>query len=219
MREYRSELSHDASGIASRHAVTIGTATLVLSILVAGCDDNSNKKADENPATPATSSSATNAASPSAKPTGQPIPAAPPAPNGANNPSVDPMATMFGTMATEAKNRPNVHPSADDAFAALDKAGVGVKEPKQSVGKTYKAAYCSHGLTPSKDLSVLLCEYPDAAAAAAGLAESKKLFVGLVTRETMANKTLLLVTIFQDEKHPASTTAAQQKVVSTFKAL
>ena len=217
MREYRSELSHDASGIASRHAVTIGTATLVLSILVAGCDNN--KKAAENAATPATSSSATNATSPSPVASGQAIPAAPPAPNGANNPSVDPMATMFGTMATEAKNRPNVHPSADDAFAALDKAGVGVKEPKQSVGKTYKAAYCSHGLTPSKDLSVLLCEYPDAAAAAAGLAESKKLFVGLVTRETMANKTLLLVTIFQDEKHPASTTAAQQKVVSTFKAL
>ncbi len=129
------------------------------------------------------------------------------------------MATMFGNMAKEAANRPAVHPSVDDGFAALAKAGVGVKDPKQSIGSTYKASYCSHGLIATKDLSVLLCEYVDAEHAAAGLAESKKLFAGLVTRETMANKTLMLVTIFQDEKHPASTTAAQQKVVSTFKAL
>jgi hypothetical protein len=129
------------------------------------------------------------------------------------------MATMFGMMATEAKNRPAIHPSVDDAFAALAKAGVRVVDPQQSMGSTYKAAYCSHGLIESKDMSVLLCEYADEAKAAAGLAESKRLFPGLASRETLSHKSLLLVTIFQDAQHPASTSAAQKKVVATFNAL
>jgi hypothetical protein len=148
-----------------------------------------------------------------------PPPPPPAAPNGANVPSGDPMATLIGTMATELKSRPGVHPSVDDGFAAFAKAGVPIIEPKQSLGTTYKASYCSHGLTTAKDLSVLLCEYPDEARAAAGFAESKKLFTALSTRQTMSRKTLLLATIFQLPDHSASATAAQKTVVATFNAL
>lgn len=129
------------------------------------------------------------------------------------------MATMFGTMALELKNRPKIHPSVDDGFAAFAAAGVAVKEPKQSMAGTYKASYCSHGLTSSKDLSVLLCEYADEAHAAAGLAESKKLFMSLSTRQSLGHKSLLLVTIFQDQDHAAATTAEQKKVVAAFTSL
>jgi len=152
-------------------------------------------------------------------PSGTPTPAPPPAANGANNPSTDPMATMFGTMATELKNRPNVHPSVDDGFAAFAKVGVSIPAPKQSLGTTYKASYCSHGLTDAKDMSVLLCEYPDETHAMAGLVESKKLFPGLAARQTWSHKSLLMVTIFQDPKLIASATPKRQNVLAAFNAL
>jgi hypothetical protein len=129
------------------------------------------------------------------------------------------MATMFGTMETELKNRPGIHPSVDDGFAAFAKAGVPISAPKQSLGTTYKASYCSHGLTDTKDLSVLLCEYPDEAQATAGLAESKKLFVGLKARQTWSHKSLVMATIFQEPKLIASAMTKQKQVLATFNAL
>jgi hypothetical protein len=181
---------------------------------VTACD---KKVAEDVPAPIAVAPAAPSGSAPVAS--GQPTPPAPPAPNGANNPSVDPMATMFGTMATELKNRPAVHPSVDDGFAAFANAGVPIGAPKQSLGTTYKAAYCSHGVTEAKDLSVLLCEYSDEAQAKLGLAESKKVFPGLGARQTWAHKSLLMVTILQDPKLVASATAKQQKVLATFNAL
>jgi hypothetical protein len=129
------------------------------------------------------------------------------------------MATMFGTMATELKNRPDVHPSVDDGFAAFAEAGVPISAPKQSLATTYRAAYCSHGLTNVQDLSVLLCEYPDEARAKAGLAESKKLFPGLDARQTWSHKSLMMATIFQDPKLVASARPKQKKILATFNAL
>jgi hypothetical protein len=126
---------------------------------------------------------------------------------------------MFGTMAAELKNRPPVHPSVDDGFAAFAKAGVPINAPKQSLAMTYKAAYCSHGVTDAKDLSVLLCEYANEEQAKLGLAESKKVFPGLSVRQTWAHKSLIMVTILQDPKLVASATAKQHQVLATFNAL
>jgi hypothetical protein len=184
-------------------------------MMTAGC----GKKAEEGPSSnaAASASSALDASAGVASGAGTPPP--PAAPNGANNPSVDPMATMFGTMETELKNRPSIHPSVDDGFAAFAKAGVPISAPKQSLGTTYKASYCSHGLTDTKDLSVLLCEYPDEAQATAGLAESKKLFIGLKSRQTWSHKSLVMATIFQEPKLIASAITKQKKVLATFYAL
>jgi hypothetical protein len=196
---------------------TASLAMLIASSAVVwmGCD---KKSATDTLASDATASAPSSSFSASVA-SGTPIPSPPPAANGANNPSTDPMATMFGTMATELKNRPDVHPSVDDGFAAFAKAGVPINAPKQSLGTTYKASYCSHGLTDAKDLSVLLCEYPNEAQAAAGLAESKKLFPGLASRQTWSHKSLLMATIFQDPKLIASATPKQRKVLATFNAL
>jgi hypothetical protein len=129
------------------------------------------------------------------------------------------MAAMFGTMAVELKNRPNVHPSVDDGFAALAKAGVVVKEPKQSIGKTYKAAYCAHGVTDAKDLSILLCEYADEAHAAVGLAESKTLFPTMTSRQTWSHKSLVIVTMFQEPTLSPAASAEQKKALATLNGL
>jgi len=129
------------------------------------------------------------------------------------------MATLFGTMASELRSRPGVHPSVDDGFAALAKAGVPIPQPKQSLGSTYKAAYCAHGVTAEKDISVLLCEYADAEHAALGAVESRRLFPGAAKRVTTAHKALLLVTTVQNDEHPDATAAAQKKVVAALSAL
>jgi len=129
------------------------------------------------------------------------------------------MATLFGRMGDELKNRPNVHPNVDEGFAALAKAGVAIPKPAQSLATTYKASYCSHGVTDAKDLSILLCEYPDAARASAALADAKKLFPGMTTRQTVGRKTLLMATTFQDHPPKPATVAAQQKALATFNAL
>ena len=94
-----------------------------------------------------------------------------------------------------------------------------VDAPEQSLARTYKSAFCKHGLTSDKQMSVLLCEYPDEAQAALGLGESKKAFPALKTRDTSAHKTLMLATIRQGELHPDVTLAAQKKVVAAFNAL
>jgi hypothetical protein len=129
------------------------------------------------------------------------------------------MATLFGNLAGEKKGRPGVHPSVDDGFAAFARAGVLVAEPKQSLGSTYKASYCAHGLTDTRDLAVLLCEYADEAHASRGFEEAKTLFPGITTRQTLSRKTLLLVTTFQNEQHPAAASAAQKRVMEAFSAL
>ena len=183
--------------------------------LVAGCDPKASS--ESAPAASASALPTVASAAPKASATGTPAP--PPAPNGANSAAADPMATVFGGMADELKNRPSVHPNVDDGFAAFAKAGVVVDAPTQSFGRTYKAAFCKHGLASDKTMSVLLCEYPDEAQAALGLAESKKAFPALTTRDTYARKTLMLATIKQGEQHPDVTLAAQKKVVATFNAL
>ena len=63
------------------------------------------------------------------------------------------MSAIFGGMILEAKHRPPVTPNVDDAFAAFGKASLPVTDLQQSVGATYKAAYCKHGLTAAKDVA------------------------------------------------------------------
>jgi hypothetical protein len=122
-------------------------------------------------------------------------------------------------MAEELKNRPPVHPSVDEGFAAFSKAGVSVPKTEQSLGTTYKAAFCEHGLTAAGDMAILLCEYADPAHAAVGLAEAGKVFLSLEGRHSWTRKTLLMTITFQD--HPAKPPALEEEktVLKAFNAL
>jgi hypothetical protein len=129
------------------------------------------------------------------------------------------MGNLFGRMAVEAKARPAVTPNVDDAFAALAKAGYPIGGLEQSLGSTYKARYCKHGLTAKQDLSVNVCEYADPAAAAIGLAESKTVFPGIVQRQSFSHKALMMAIIQQNAKSGPETQVAQAKILATFNAL
>ncbi len=129
------------------------------------------------------------------------------------------MAPMFGKMSLEAKNRPGIAPTSDDAFAAFARAGVPFVEPKQSMGSTYKAAYCSHGLSASKNVSVLVCEFTDPDAAGAGLAISKQVFPALPRRKSWVHKSLMMATMPQDAASPPAALAEIDKIVAAFNAL
>jgi hypothetical protein len=122
-------------------------------------------------------------------------------------------------MADELKNRPSVHPSVDDGFAAFAKVGAIVPNVEQSLGTTYKAAFCRHGLTTAQDMAILLCEYPDEARATAGLTEAKKVFLTLEGRHSWTRKTLLMTITFQDHPAKPQATAEEQKVLAAFNAL
>jgi hypothetical protein len=195
---------------------SFASSTAALSLLALLATSACSKPAPEGPA-PAPSASVVKAASPVAS--GHPQPPPPPAPNGADAGAVtDPMQTMFGEMENERKNRPKVHPNVDDGYAALTAAGVVVKA-KQSLARTYHASFCSHGIMNGGGMSVLLCEFPDAEHTAAGVAEAKKAFPGVVTRHVYSHKTLMMVTMFLVEKTPQATTDAQKKAVAALNAL
>lgn len=192
------------------------SAALMLALAAGLASLMTNCDKQKSSATAAASASASSA--PVASATVPPPPPVPP-PSGQNNPAVDPMPTLFGRMEVELKSRPNVHPNVEDGLAVATKAGANVPTPQQSLASTYKAAFCRHGVTDSKEMSVLFCEYPDEAHTAAGLVEANKLFPGMKTRHTYAKKTLLMVTIFQTETVSPATTNAQKALVTAFNAM
>jgi len=129
------------------------------------------------------------------------------------------MSSLFGNMGVEAKNRPAITPNADQALAAFATAKLAVIDAQQSLGTTYKAAYCKHGLTPAKDVAVLVCEYPDPAAAEVGLAASNKMFATMPRRKSWAHKSLMMALMPQDPKSPPAALAEIDKLAAAFNAL
>ena len=125
-----------------------------------------------------------------------------------------PGETLMGLIGREAASRPNVKPDADDVFAAIDKAGVTMGDRKQSVGATYKAAYCTGGYTKDGALAVSVCEYATAADATAGHDYAKTMFPNLNTREVWTHKTNTLTVIQQQTDDAAK--ATQKKIVDAF---
>jgi hypothetical protein len=107
-----------------------------------------------------------------------------------------------------------VKPNADDVFAAVAKASVAMGDRKQSVGATYKAAYCTGGYTTDGAISVSVCEYATEADAIAGRAFAKTMFPNLDTREIWAHKTNTVTVILQRIDDAAR--AEEKKVVEAF---
>jgi hypothetical protein len=146
-------------------------------------------------------------------------PAPPASGAGASSIEAPPIALdgLVARLAREAANRPKVKPTADDVFVALEGAGATFPRKQQSLGDTYKAAYCLGGYTADNALAVSVCEYGDEAAATAGRDFSKQVFPRMTTREVSAHKadTLTIVQIKPDD----ATTALKKKLGAAFAAL
>jgi hypothetical protein len=152
---------------------------------------------------------------PSSTPASAPAPAAAPALlPAARDPRPD--DTLFGLLATEAQSRPRIQPAADDVFAALEKGGLAVADRKQSLGRTYKAAFCTGGYTKDASLAVSVCEYPDDAAAKAGLDAARALFPGMSNRTVAGHKSTLIIVI--NEKGDAAADARAKRVIALYSA-
>ena len=123
---------------------------------------------------------------------------------------------LAGLISREAKNRPGIKPSSDDVFAALDTAGVGLPQKKQSMGSTYKAAYCAGGYSADSLVAVTVCEYANEAEANAGRDYSISLFPQMTNRTVVAHKTNILQVITQ--KPGAAADAEKKKAVDAFNA-
>ncbi len=123
---------------------------------------------------------------------------------------------LGGRFAREAKNRPGLKPSSDDVFAALETAGVSLPAKKQSMGATYKAAYCAGGYSADSLVAITVCEYTNEAEANAGRDYSISLFPQMTNRTVVAHKTNTLQVIIQKPGAPSE--AEKKKAVDAFNA-
>jgi hypothetical protein len=140
---------------------------------------------------------------------------------GAFDASPGPLApgeTVAGRLAEEAQHRPPIKPNADDIFAAFEHAGAPVPRKQQSLGRTYKSPFCEGGYTFDVRLAINICEYPDDAAAAAGLAASKAAFPGLTTRKVWNHK-LTTVTIIEQKQGDSAIPPLEKKLSDVYMAL
>jgi len=176
-----------------------------LSLFGSGCSKKSDAPASASSAVAASTSAApTSAASGSG--------AAP-----LSSGLLQPGETLAGRFNREAQSRPKTHPNADDIFAAFAKSGLPVPALQQSLGATYKAAYCTSGYTPDKLISLMICEYETEADANAGRDLSMSLFPKLSSRTVFAHKTNTLTII--DQQTTAAAKALDKKASDIFMSL
>jgi hypothetical protein len=175
----------------------------------------------------ALASSACKDKSPAADP-GASVDAGPPATASASAPSasapaptasVDPgqMLSLMDRIAAEGRNRPPIKPSADDVLAALVKTGGPMTRAKPSLAATYKASYCTGGYIGNETLALDVCEFPDVAAGAAGLAFANSVFTNMKNRKVWGRKQTTL-TIIEQKSDPA-TLALEKRLVAAYQEL
>jgi len=123
-------------------------------------------------------------------------------------------ADLFTKLQNERDTRPKLEPSADTVFAALKKIGVEVDEEMQVAGFVVGARFCNK-IRTKKDVHVVVCEYPDEAAAIKGVEfGSNKNIKG---RELLRNKTTTCAVHQTDEAKQSAGEAA--KIKERFKTL
>ncbi len=185
--------------------------SLAMSLACLGLVACSKKTQEADPpdvGAPAPSASAA-AAAPSAAPSAP----EPPDPFATSKPD----DTLFGVIAEEGQHRPTIKPNADDVFAALSKAGIKISNLKPSLGRTYKAAYCTGGPTDDMGIAVIVCEYPDDKAAGAGLEAAKKTFPTMTNRTEYTHKSTMLIAV--NRKGDAAGDERVKKVVAVYNTL
>ncbi len=117
----------------------------------------------------------------------------------------------------ESRPGPNVHPTADEVFAAYDKAGLKMQPAKQHMASEYNAKFCVGDKSPDENVGLSVCEYGNEADATAGQVLSVKMFKEVANRNVYRNKntTLAIVEIVKN----ADNDALVKKLVATFQAL
>lgn len=88
------------------------------------------------------------------------------------------LAPLIARLRYEQIHRPPARISAERVLDALERAGVGVRERRQFLGATVRAAYCAGGTTVD-DVAISVCEYRTPEAALAGKQLMDKRFAAM----------------------------------------
>ena len=137
--------------------------------------------------------------------------------NAGSTPLSDPAkaADLFSKLQVEKETRPKLEPTAETVFAALtSKVGVEVDEHLQVAGFVVGARYCDK-IRTKKDVHVVVCEYPDEAAAIKGVALGTN--QAIKGRQVLRNKTTTCAVHQADDGKPAAAEAT--KIKELFKTL
>lgn len=125
------------------------------------------------------------------------------------------MRTLSGRLAFEAAHRPTGTARVEDVVATLGRAGVALTDTKQYLAATAGASYCAGGRT-ADGLAVAVCEYADAAAAAAGRAHVERQFAALAAdRKIVVRGATTLTTTAPPGAPLAATRAAAEQAFQT----
>ncbi len=153
------------------------------------------------------------------------------APSAAASGPASPLAIPGATVATmpnfgipqrfaaeQAGRPPGVHPSVEEVYAALEKAGVTIVDRQQHLGAPFGARYClgaravGAGNTPMLQISV--CEFVSAEAAKVGREYSAEGMKVIPLRTVYANKQTTLT--LREEKQTPEIDALVQKAAAVY---
>lgn len=145
-----------------------------------------------------------------------------PADGGAAMPAasvINPRLPLGNRLNVERESRPGptVHPTAEEVFAAFDKAGIKLEPPKQHMASEYNARFCVGAKSPDENVGLSVCEYANESDATAGQALSVKILKQIANRNVYRDKntTLAIVEVVKN----ADNDALVKKLISTFQAL
>ncbi|MBA3392142.1 MAG: hypothetical protein H0T89_05830 [Deltaproteobacteria bacterium] len=109
-------------------------------------------------------------------------------------PSQD-LSSIAERLAWEAQHRPQRGVTAEQVFAAFDRAGVPVRGQRQYLGVTMQAGYCAGGVT-LEGIAISVCEYTSPEAAEAGRRFMERRFAAMTphAKRVLHGPTLLSIT-------------------------
>jgi hypothetical protein len=180
--------------------------------LAAGCQKQT-VTADAGPAIP----------TPAVPPPPPPPPAPPPTPADGGAALSDPVKvgewasrTLPPLLQKEAAARPTGTVKAEDVLSAVEKAGVKIQGRNQALASVLGASYCMGADTGSM-LGLMICEYPDEAAAQRGRTSTQALFGQAMPVEIHVNKktTLAITNLVKSER----STVEARKIAEVFQKL
>ncbi len=136
--------------------------------------------------------------------------------------AIDPAANLplagnpVEQLQVEAAARPQGAIKAEAVIDALGKAEIVVSNNKQFIGRTVLANYCFGGIS-GKAMTVTICEYASAEAAAAGLENSQKRAGSIPNRTLTQNKQTVLTLVRDGDS--AENKAEADKAIEVFSKL
>lgn len=126
-------------------------------------------------------------------------------------------ASVTERMSFEAKNRPRVKITAEQAIAAIDGAGLQTIEPKQVIAGDVGSKYCLNAHVARVGYVVVACEFDTPEAAERGRELQLKLYPAS-QQEILVNETTTLNVVGKRPVAPAADEYGK-KIIEAFKAL